>query len=58
MESGIWLIMTQGLRCLKETNLPLRDRQLLKRELSTELVSRFKLGANSLLEVLALQSNR
>ncbi|XP_072045504.1 LOW QUALITY PROTEIN: nucleoporin NUP188-like [Amphiura filiformis] len=37
MESGIWLIMTQGLRCLKETNLPLRDRQLLKRELSTEL---------------------
>ena len=38
LETAVELMMVQGLRCLKDPSLPIRDRQLLKRELGTELV--------------------
>ena len=39
MENALYLIMSQAVRYLREPNFPPRDKQLLKRELSAELVS-------------------
>ena len=40
MENCLTLAMTQACRYLREPSLPPRDKQFLKRELGTELVSR------------------
>ncbi|XP_022109785.1 nucleoporin NUP188 homolog isoform X2 [Acanthaster planci] len=39
LETSVELLMVQGLRCLKDPTLPLRDRQRVKRELGTELAT-------------------
>ena len=41
LETAVELVMVQGLRCLKDPTLPLRDRQIVKRELGTELVREY-----------------
>ena len=41
MENSLQLLMSQAVRYLKEPTLSARDKQLLKRELSAELVSFF-----------------
>ncbi|XP_038046857.1 nucleoporin NUP188-like isoform X2 [Patiria miniata] len=39
LETSVELLMVQGLRCLKDPTLPVRDRQIVKRELGTELAT-------------------
>lgn len=41
MENSLVLIMSQSMRYLRDINLSQRDKQLLKRELSAELVRYF-----------------
>ena len=43
LENSLLVIMSQAVRYLKDPALSLRDKQLLKRELGAELVSRFTL---------------
>ena len=44
LENPLWLIMSQAVRLLREPNFAPRDKQLLKRELSAELVCTIILG--------------
>ena len=56
MENCLTLAMTQACRYLREPSLPPRDKQFLKRELGTEMVSRLVAGA--LLSLCFVQSTR
>jgi len=41
MENALYIIMSQATRYLRDPGLPTTDKQLLKRELGTEMVSVF-----------------
>lgn len=38
MENALYLVMSQAMRLLRDPGLPQTDKQLLKRELGTEMV--------------------
>lgn len=38
MENALYILMSQATRYLRDPNLPSNEKQLLKRELSTEMV--------------------
>ena len=42
LENALYLIMSQAIRCLKDPSLHSREKQLIKRELSAELVRYYK----------------